>query len=59
MVKIQLKQQSGNFRKRQDFPVEGDFIALTPLKQRGGKVVYAWLVEGNGDAESIKVTRSQ
>lgn len=34
--------------------VEGAFIALTPVKQRGGKVVHAWAVEGEVDAAALK-----
>jgi len=34
--------------------VEGGFIELTPLKQPSGKMVYAWAVEGNIDAASVK-----
>jgi len=34
--------------------ISGEFIELTPLKQPSGKVVYAWAVEGNIDAGSIK-----
>ena len=34
--------------------VEGSFIALTPVKQRGGKVVQAWAVEGDVDAAAVK-----
>jgi predicted NUDIX family NTP pyrophosphohydrolase len=34
--------------------IDGSFIALTPVKQRGGKVVHAWAVEGNVDAAAIK-----
>jgi len=34
-------------------PVGGDFIALAPIKQASGKVVYAWAVEGDIDAASI------
>lgn len=33
--------------------VDGDFIELTPIKQKAGKVVYAWAVEGDADAENI------
>jgi predicted NUDIX family NTP pyrophosphohydrolase len=33
---------------------EGNFIALTPLRQPGGKLVYAWAVEGDCQADSIK-----
>lgn len=34
--------------------VDGDFIALTPVKHRGGKVVHAWAVEGEVDAAALK-----
>jgi predicted NUDIX family NTP pyrophosphohydrolase len=34
--------------------VDGAFIALTPVKQRGGKVVHAWAVEGEVDANALK-----
>ena len=33
--------------------VSGDFVALTPLKQRSGKLVHAWAVKGDIDAASI------
>jgi predicted NUDIX family NTP pyrophosphohydrolase len=42
------------FREETGCSVEGDFIELAPLKQPGGKVVYAWAVEGDCEAESIK-----
>jgi predicted NUDIX family NTP pyrophosphohydrolase len=32
---------------------EGNFVPLRPLKQRGGKTVYAWAVEGDCDADAI------
>jgi predicted NUDIX family NTP pyrophosphohydrolase len=34
--------------------IDGDFRPLTPIKQRGGKVVRAWLVEADIDAVSVK-----
>ena len=34
--------------------IDGDFIELTPVKQPGGKLVYAWAIEGDCRAESIK-----
>ena len=34
--------------------IDGAFIALTPIKQRGGKVVHAWAVEGEVDAAAVK-----
>jgi predicted NUDIX family NTP pyrophosphohydrolase len=33
--------------------IDGDFIELKPIQQKGGKVVYAWAVEGDADAENI------
>ncbi len=33
--------------------IDGTFIALTPVKQRG-KVVQAWAVEGDVDASAVK-----
>ncbi len=33
--------------------VDGDFVELTPIKQKGGKIVYAWAVEGDADADNI------
>jgi predicted NUDIX family NTP pyrophosphohydrolase len=34
--------------------IDGAFIALTPVKQRGGKVVHAWAVEGEVDVDALK-----
>ena len=34
--------------------IDGTFIALTPVKQRGGKMVQAWAVEGDVDAAAVK-----
>lgn len=34
--------------------IDGDFTELQPIKQKGGKVVYAWALEGDIDAASIK-----
>lgn len=34
--------------------VDGEFIALAPVKQKGGKVVHAWAVEGEVDEAAIK-----
>lgn len=33
--------------------VSGDFMALKPIQQKGGKLVYAWAVEGDIDASNI------
>ena len=42
------------FKEETGFVAEGNFIALSPLKQPGGKVVYAWAMEFDCDAASIK-----
>jgi len=34
--------------------IEGRFIALTPRRQRSGKVVHAWAVEADLDADAIR-----
>lgn len=34
-------------------PVKGNFIKLQPIKQKSGKVVHAWAVEGDIDHENI------
>jgi len=33
--------------------IDGKFIELTPIQQKGGKIVYAWAVEGDADADNI------
>jgi predicted NUDIX family NTP pyrophosphohydrolase len=33
--------------------VSGEFVALTPLRQKSGKLVHAWAVMGDIDASSI------
>ena len=33
--------------------LRGDFIALRPIKQKAGKLVYGWAVEGDVDAANI------
>lgn len=42
------------FEEETGFPVAGQFLPLTPLKQPGGKIVHAWAVEGDCDASAIK-----
>jgi predicted NUDIX family NTP pyrophosphohydrolase len=49
-----LEAAKREFKEETGFPVAGNFIELTPVKQPGGKVVYAWAVMGDCEAESIK-----
>lgn len=34
--------------------VEGPFIPLEPIRQRGGKIVHAWLVEADFESGDVK-----
>jgi predicted NUDIX family NTP pyrophosphohydrolase len=34
--------------------VEGEYLALTPVKQKSGKLVHAWAVRGDADPEHIR-----
>ncbi len=49
-----LEAAKREFKEETGFAVAGNFIELTPVKQPGGKVVYAWAVMGDCEADSIK-----
>src|SRR5213075_2319178 len=34
--------------------VEGHFIPLTPIRQKGGKTIHAWAIEGDCDPAAIR-----
>src|SRR5271167_4665084 len=42
------------FGEEMGVPVSGYFDPLCPIKQAGGKVVYAWAVEGDFDPSTVK-----
>jgi predicted NUDIX family NTP pyrophosphohydrolase len=42
------------FGEETGMTVEGEFVPLGSLKQRGGKVVYAWAVRGDFDAAQVR-----
>ena len=42
------------FEEETGFKLEGRFTALTPVRQRNNKVVYAWAIEGDCDAALAK-----
>ncbi len=42
------------FREETGVEPRGPFVPLTPVKQKGGKLVHAWAVEGDLDATTIK-----
>ena len=45
-AKREFKEETGS-------AVEGNFIPLSPVKQKAGKMVYAWAVEGDINPETI------
>lgn len=49
-----LEAAKREFEEETGFSVEGRFTSLTPIKQKGGKSVRAWAVEGDVEAENIK-----
>jgi predicted NUDIX family NTP pyrophosphohydrolase len=42
------------FNEETGLEIEGDFIPLIPIKQSGGKIVYAWAVEAELDENKVK-----
>lgn len=42
------------FKEETGHAVAGDFTPLTPVKQKAGKTICAWAVEGDIDADAIK-----
>jgi predicted NUDIX family NTP pyrophosphohydrolase len=49
-----LEAAKREFHEETGFAVNGSFIALGPVRQPGGKLVHAFAVEGDCQAESIK-----
>jgi len=49
-----LEAAKREFTEETGYIISGNFIELTPIKQKAGKVVYAWALEKNIDAENIK-----
>ena len=42
------------FSEETGFPIDGDFRALTPLRQPSGKTILAWAVEGDCDPAELR-----
>ena len=49
-----LQAARREFHEETGCSVDGSFIALRPVRQAGGKIVHAWAVEGDCEAESIR-----
>jgi predicted NUDIX family NTP pyrophosphohydrolase len=52
-----LARAQREFAEETGFAVAGEFRALAPVRQAGGKIVYAWAVEGDADAAAIRSNR--
>jgi len=48
-----LNAAKREFREETGFLPEGNFLALAPIKQTAGKLVYGWAVGGDCDATRI------
>jgi predicted NUDIX family NTP pyrophosphohydrolase len=48
-----LEVAKKEFEEETGQKIEGDFFALSPVKQKGGKTVFAWAVEGEADETKI------
>ena len=48
-----LKVAFREFEEETGQALEGDFTPLKPIKQKSGKIVYAWAGEGNVDENNI------
>ncbi|MCI0337998.1 MAG: NUDIX domain-containing protein [Acidobacteria bacterium] len=48
-----LEAAKREFEEETGLPASGQFIPLAPIKQPGGKIVYAWAFEGDCDVSAI------
>jgi predicted NUDIX family NTP pyrophosphohydrolase len=42
------------FTEETGFPIVGEMLALSPQRQKAGKIVYAWAVEGNLNPQQVR-----
>lgn len=49
-----LEEAIREFEEETSYKLKGDFLELGEVKQKGGKIVQAWALEGNVDAGKIK-----
>ena len=49
-----LESAKREMREETGMEVEGTFIELTPVKQKSGKLVFAWAIKGDFDPAKIK-----
>ncbi|WP_426478675.1 NUDIX hydrolase [Chryseobacterium sp. CBSDS_008] len=48
-----LKRALTEFKEETGKTIEGKFIELSPIKQKGGKTVYAWALEGDIETSDL------
>lgn len=48
-----LEAAKREFEEETGITLSGNFIELTPIRQKAGKLIYAWALEGDVDASSI------
>jgi predicted NUDIX family NTP pyrophosphohydrolase len=51
---VPLDAARREFEEETGFRPDGPFQELTPVRQRSGKIVHAWAVEGDCDATAIR-----
>lgn len=49
-----LEAAKREFKEETGMDVTGEFVELMPLKQKSGKIIYAWLLLGDLDPSQIK-----
>lgn len=49
-----LEMAIREFNEETGTKIEGDFIKLTPVKQKGGKIIHAWACEVTIDPSQIR-----
>lgn len=49
-----LERALTEFKEETGTTTEGQFIELSPIRQKGGKTVYAWALEGNIDTSDLR-----
>jgi predicted NUDIX family NTP pyrophosphohydrolase len=51
---IPLEVAKREFLEEIGATIDSEFVPLSPVKQRGGKVIYAWAVEADLDVSQVK-----
>lgn len=49
-----LEAAKREFQEETGFTLDGRHVPLDPIRQSSGKIVYAWMVEGDVDAAAMK-----